>query len=418
MINFGYACLGLGIVDTQIKSCRMHTSTPELLHKIIAHNLQVLMRLIQYNKNNGIHLFRITSDLIPFGSSPINSLNWQYEFSNIFEELGEAIRNASLRVSMHPGQYTVINSPDDDVVRRAIADLKYHEQVLNLLKTDSTNKIILHVGGAYADKRTAIDRFFKSWVHLSYEIRSRIALENDERIYNISDVLNIAYHLGIPAVFDTLHHAINPPKENLSETEWILKCAETWKLSDGRQEIHYSQQDSYKRQGAHSKSIYLEPFLKFHETIRNTDLDIMLEVKDKNLSTIKCNLLVSDKNSISLLEREWAKYKYTVLEHSPSAYQAIRVLLRDKKTYPAKEFYIILEHALDTPLEIKNVVNALLHVWGYFKNVAQTKEKQSFFSSLDKYKKDTLKLKTIKNQLYRLAEKYEKRYLLESYYFL
>ena len=417
MTNFGYACLALGVVDTQMKSCTMRTATPERLREIIEHNLQVLMRLVQYNKANHIHLFRISSDLIPFGSSPVNTLRWQEEFADEFKKIGKAIADAGMRVSMHPGQYTVINSPDDDVVNRAIADLEYHQQILNLLGTDSTSKIILHVGGAYGDKLSAIHRFYRNWNRLNDSVRSRIALENDERIYNIVDVLKIVGQLGIPAVFDTLHHSINFPKENVSEANWILQCAKTWGKLDGRQKIHYSQQSSAGKPGAHSKTIYTEQFLKFYQTVRHLDLDIMLEVKDKNLSTIKCSLMASETNNVSALEREWAKYKYSVLEHSPSGYLAIRSLLKDKGAYPAEQFYSILDQAMDEPLETNNAVNALLHVWGYFKSVAQPDEKKRFLSNLDKYKNNTLKLTIVKNQLYKLANKYEEKYLLKSYYF-
>ncbi len=418
MVNFGYACLALGVANTQMRSCIMRTATPERLQEIIAHNLQVLMQLVQYNKENNIHLFRISSDLIPFGSSHVNTLRWQEEFADTFEEIGKAIADASLRVSMHPGQYTVINSPDEDVVNRAIADLEYHEQVLRLLKTDSTSKIILHVGGSYGDKAAASERFCRNWVRLSDSVRSRVVLENDERIYNIADVLNIAQHLRIPTIFDALHHSINLPNESHSQEYWILQCAKTWKASDGRQKIHYSQQSSDGKSGAHSKSIYVEEFLRFYETVRHMDLDMMLEVKDKNLSAVKCGMIVADANNISSLEQEWAKYKYSVLEHSPSAYLAIRALLKDKRAYPAKQFYNILEQAMDEPLETNNAVNALLHVWGYFKEIAQLDEKNRFFSALDKYKSSAAKVTTVKNQLYKLAKKYDKRYLLQSYYFL
>lgn len=417
MINFGYACLALGVVDTQMKSCTMRTATPERLREIITHNLQVLKRLVQYNQANHIHLFRISSDLIPFGSSPINTLPWQDEFADTFEEIGKVIAEADIRVSMHPGQYTVMNSPDEEVVNRAIADLNYHEQVLRLLNTGSTSKIILHVGGAYGDKPAAVDRFYQNWNRLDDSVRSRVVLENDERIYHIADVLNIATHLGVPAVFDTLHHSIHFPKENKSEADWILQCAKTWGKQDGRQKIHYSQQSSAGKPGAHSKTIYTEQFLPFYQTVRHLDLDIMLEVKDKNLSAIKCGLIASDTHNISFLEQEWAKYKYSVLEHSPNAYLAIRSLLKDKHAYPAKQFYGILEQALDEPLEMSNAVNALLHVWGYFKSVAQPEEKKRFFSSLDKYKNSAATLAMVKNQLYKLAKKHEEQYLLASYYF-
>lgn len=418
MINFGYACLAPGVAGTQMRSCTMRTATAERLRDVIAHNLQALMRLVQYNKGNNIHLFRISSDLIPFGSSPINTLQWQEEFADTFEKIGNAIADAALRVSMHPGQYTVLNSPDADVVNRAIADLEYHEQVLHLLKTDSTSKIILHVGGAYGDKAAASERFCRNWGRLSDRVRSRIVLENDERFYSIAEVLNIAQRLGIPAVFDSLHHSINPPEENCSPADWIWQCAKTWNQSDGRQKIHYSQQSADRKPGAHSKTIYAEEFLQFYETVRDMDLDIMLEVKDKNLSAIKCGLIVSDSSCISRLEGEWAKYKYSVLERSPKAYQRIRELLKDKNEFPARQFYSILEQAIDEPIEKNNAVNALLHVWGYFKEVAQPDEKKRFFSALDRYKSGTAKVDSVKNQLLKLAQKYNERYILQSYYFL
>lgn len=418
MINFGYACLALGVADTQMKSCTMRTITPERLREIIIHNLRALMQLVQYNKEHNILLFRISSDLIPFGSSTVNTLQWQEEFADEFEKIGKAIADAGMRISMHPGQYTVMNSPDENVVNRAIADLEYHEQVLRLLKADSTSKIILHVGGAYGDKAAASKRFCRNWERLSDRVRSRIVLENDERIYTIFDVLNIVEQLGIPAVFDTLHHSIHLPSEGGAVTDWILQCKKTWKLSDGRQKIHYSQQSLYGKPGAHSKTIYVEEFLRFCKEIYNSDLDVMLEVKDKNLSAVKCGLMVSDTNNVSCLEREWAKYKYSVLEHSPSAYLTIRALLKDKYAYPAVQFYSILEQALDQPLETNNAVNALLRVWGYFKKVAKPDEKKHFFSALDKYKNNTAKLTTVKNQLYKLSKKYDAQYLLQSYYFL
>lgn len=418
MINFGYACLAQGAPWAQMKSCIMRSATADRLRDIIAHNLEALKQLIQYNKENNIHLFRISSDLIPFGSSPVNILQWQEMFADTFAEIADAIADASLRVSMHPGQYTVINSPNIDVVNRAIADLEYHEKVLHLLKRDSTSKLILHIGGVYGDKKAASERFCYNWHQLSDRVKSRIVLENDERFYNISDVFNIAEHLGIPVVFDSLHHSINPPEGSGSFDYWILKCAKTWKQSDGRQKIHYSQQKNDGKLGAHSKTIYSEEFLRFYQTISNMDLDMMLEVKDKNLSAIKCGIIASDAKRICLLEREWAKYKYCVLEHSPRAYQEIRQLLKNKKEFPVMQFYSILEQAMNEPIETEKAVNALFHVWGYFKDVANPNENKRFFSQLARYKSGTIKIDSIKNQLLKLAKEYNEQYILQSYFFL
>ncbi len=70
--------------------------------------------------------------------------------------------------------------------------------------------------------------------------------------------------------------------------DWINECKKTWKEKDGFQKIHYSQQDPLKRTGSHSNTIKIDEFLDFYESLGRKDIDIMLEVKDKNLSALKC----------------------------------------------------------------------------------------------------------------------------------
>ncbi|MDD4543935.1 MAG: hypothetical protein PHY13_09225, partial [Clostridia bacterium] len=109
-MKIGYACLTVAVADTDMKSCIAKNATNENLKSIISNNLQSLLNMLIYNVKNDIKLLRISSDLIPFGSSSINKLEWQHIFKNEFEQIGEYIRNNELRVSMHPGQYTVLNS--------------------------------------------------------------------------------------------------------------------------------------------------------------------------------------------------------------------------------------------------------------------------------------------------------------------
>jgi len=303
-IRFGYACLALGVPGSELRSCTARTATAQRLREVTAHNLNALGLLVDYNAENSIRLFRISSNLIPFGSSPLNFLPWWEEFSDVFAALGERIARTSLRVSMHPGQYTVLNSPDEEVVRRAVADLDYHERVLRLLNTDESSKLILHLGGAYGDKPVSCDRFCRNWERLSDSVRHRVVLENDDRSYHIADVLRVAGRLGIPAVFDCLHHAINPPEVGGTPGFWIGECAKTWHPWDGRQKIHYSQQNPGGKPGAHSQTISLEDFLPFYESIRNRDLDVMLEVKDKNLSAVKCMAAASGFSTLPSPELE------------------------------------------------------------------------------------------------------------------
>lgn len=85
-----------------------------------------------------------------------------------------------IRVSMHPGQYTVLNSPNDDVVKRAIEDLNYHVKVLDNFGVGENHKIILHIGGVYNDKEQAINRFADNYKRLNDQVRERLVIENDE----------------------------------------------------------------------------------------------------------------------------------------------------------------------------------------------------------------------------------------------
>jgi len=144
----------------------------------------------------------------------------------------------------------------------------------------------------------------------------------------------------------------------------------------------------------------------------------MLEVKDKNLSAVKCINSVSPNKNIKVLELEWSRYKYKVLESSPSDYVEIRKLLQNKKVYPAIPFYNLLEQALQKECNVGNCINAALHVWGYFKEIASEKEKGSFLKSIKNYEQGEISLKAIKNLLWKMTVKYQQPYLLDSYYFV
>ncbi|HPB16132.1 MAG TPA: UV DNA damage repair endonuclease UvsE [Clostridia bacterium] len=421
-MKIGYACLTVSVPGTDIRGCIAKNANNENLYDIISMNLDSLMNILIYNVKNGIRLFRISSDLIPFSSSVINKLEWQKIFKSRFFEIGEYIRNNQLRVSMHPGQYTVLNSLNEDVAKRAVDDLLYHCDVLDLMECDNSCKIILHIGGAYDNKQKAIERFKENYIKLDARIKKRLIIENDDRIFNISEVLDIANQLKIPVVYDNLHNYANPYDESITDLQWIKQCSSTWTKMDGNQKIHYSEQDKGKKAGSHSQTISLSEFLHFYQNISSSDADIMLEVKDKNISAVKCINAVSDKRKISALEDEWARYKYSVLEKSHKHYLEIRNLIKDKNSYPVMEFYSLIEEALKMQGSVNSSINAFEHVWGYFKDKADDKEKKKIQALIENYKSgtsvnienDSIKVKSF---LMKLSEKYNEAYLLNSYYF-
>jgi len=417
-VNIGYACLVLGVRNTEMKSCMLKNASEERLLEIIRYNLDSLENIVDYNIKNDILLFRISSDLIPFGSSPVNRLDWDEIFADKFRSIGRKIKNSGMRVSMHPGQYTVLNSPHTVIVEKAMEDLNYHRRVLDALQTGPENKIILHIGGMYSDKREALKRFAQNFTSLDQEVRDRLVVENDHKVFNIHDVLEIGTTLNIPVVFDNLHNEVNPYPGDISEKYWISQCRATWRSRDGSQKLHYSQQDPVKRPGSHSGTIAISSFMEFCSRLEEQDVDMMLEVKDKNISAIKCINAVSRDKKIKYLELEWSRYKYSVLENSPAIYLEIRKLLNNKQDYPVIRFYNLIEEAMKTEKNKGNSVNAMQHVWGYFKDSASDTEKKRFLKLLQDLEKGQAASAAVRSYLCRMALKYDEKYLLDSYYFI
>ena len=415
MINIGYACLTVGLHNVSYKTCLKKNATYGNLVKIIEHNLTSLENAIDYNILNNIKLFRISSEIIPFGSSEINTVKWWDIFNQKLTDIGNKINNNNIRVSMHPGQYCVLNSPNPEIVRRSIDELKYHTRFLNFLNTNKKHKIVLHIGGIYNDKYSATNRFIDNYNKLSQDIKDRLVIENDDRLYTINDIFKIHKKTNIPIVFDNLHHEINH-QELKNNLYWIEKCIKTWNKDDGCAKVHYSQQSKNKKRGSHSETIDINVFNNFYSSVKALDLDIMLEVKDKNISAVKCinTFLLSD---IKLLEKEWQKYKYNVLEKSKIKYIAIKKILNNKEEYSPKKFYNLLDDTLNLRENKKNAINALNHVWEYFDKISTDKEKEKFLKYLSDYKNKKINLLKIKRYLYKLSVTYNVKYLLNSYYF-
>src|SRR5699024_45506 len=151
--------------------------------------------------------------------------------------------------------YTVLNSPDKDVVSRAVEDLNYHTRFLDSLGVGPAHKIILHIGGVYQEKENAMERFVKSYqTLLSDAVKRRLVIENDDRSYTVSEVLMISQATGAPVIYDNLHNAINTSDITKDDAYWIELTRKTWRSEDGRQKIHYSQQSPMNRIGAHTQT--------------------------------------------------------------------------------------------------------------------------------------------------------------------
>jgi len=250
-----------------------------------ANNLNCLLQMLRFNVDHDILFFRITSDLIPLASHPICQFDWPTYFRDKLAEIGAYVRAHHIRISMHPGQFAVINSPVDDVFENTIKELRYHVKVLDAMGLDSTAKIQLHVGGVYGNKEGSIWRFVQRYDSLDEAIKRRLVIENDDRAYTVRDCLRIYAETGVPILVDVLHHELNSSGESIAQA--ITRLSRTWGEKAGILMVDYSSQKGGGSRGSHTDSIDLAHFERFLRETQPTDFDIMLEIKDKERSAFK-----------------------------------------------------------------------------------------------------------------------------------
>lgn len=290
-MKIGYPCLNKSLQCTSSSTFRLRSYSPDLLVEKVENNLNCLSKILKYNLENNIFFFRISSDLIPFASHPVCEVNWKQIFKNQFKKIGDFIKDNQIRISMHPDQFTLINSINCNIFKRSVAELKYHADILDLLGLDSSVKMQIHVGGVYGDKDKSIKRFIQRYKKLSLAIKKRLVIENDEKSYTTKDCLAINKKIKVPVLFDFYHHQLNNNHENLKNI--LKRCLDTWQVTDGLAMTDYSSCDQGRKKGSHAGSIDSRSFKKLLEDTKSYDFDIMLEIKDKEKSAAKAIRIAS-----------------------------------------------------------------------------------------------------------------------------
>jgi len=283
-MRIGYPCINRSIGCTPSRTFRLASYSDEHVRETVKGNLDCLRKILSYNVDHGMLFFRITSDLIPFASHPVCTFPWQKYFAEDFRLAGDYIRKHRFRISMHPDQFVLLNSPGREILERSISDLTYQAQVLDLLNLDVSAKLQIHVGGVYGDKTASMERFVNNYEHIDDSIKRRLVIENDERLYTVSDCLALNERTGIPVLFDVFHHSINNNGEKTRDL--LAPVTSTWKTHDGIPMVDYSSQQTGKRLGAHAESIDTKDFQDLLQSTIPYDIDIMLEIKDKEKSAL------------------------------------------------------------------------------------------------------------------------------------
>lgn len=289
-IRFGYVAIALAVPEGSPNKTTSLRSLQKIkepgnrisrLRRIMLENLATTLRILRYNAAHQIHLYRFTSKTVPFATHPIAE-GWDYiaDGDALWRQIGDYIRLHSMRASAHPDHYTLLNSPKPEVLTASLKDLDYHARVFDAMGFDPFPSLVLHVGGQYKDKTTALARFVESFAQLPDRLRLRIMLENDDKIFTAAEVLSLCENLHCPMVLDVHHHRCNNNGESL-EVLWPQITA-TW--SGGIPKVHVSSPRSDKDVRAHADNINPADVLPFLQLAAhfNQDFDIMVEAKQKD----------------------------------------------------------------------------------------------------------------------------------------
>ncbi len=270
-------------------------------------SLGYLGEIFAYLRRHDIRMYRMGSDLAPYVTHPdMPHFHSQIDESRAdLEHMGKLAKAQGLRLSFHPSQYIVLNSPNADLTRRSIADLEAQAKILDYMELGPEAIMVIHVGGAYGDRPTGCSNWVKTWKTLSEPVQRRLVLENDDIRFSAADVLSIHQHTGVKCVFDYQHHwCMNP--EGLPLVPTLEKSLETWP-SGVRPKIHFScartEMRELKRKNRKTglnetvlqppiwtgHADFNNPFetITFLRSIAHLETDIMLESKAKDLSLLR-----------------------------------------------------------------------------------------------------------------------------------
>lgn len=284
----GYACQNLTL-GTKVRTVRKANLTAAALRPVVADNLRSLEAMLRWNVRHGIRFFRVSSDLVPFGSLPEFPFDWAEVFAGELEAIRRFVEAERLRVTCHPGQYTVLNSPREDVVAASVRQLEHEARMLACIAPGGT--MTLHVGGVYGDREAALARFEANLPRLSDGARAMLALENDDTSWPLADVVALGERTGLPVIVDFFHHRLLP--SGATPDDGFLGLLERAMRTWGRRvpKLHLSSHRPGTRTG-HADFLDMADVDHLTETMalvgaEDAPYDLMLEAKHKEVACLE-----------------------------------------------------------------------------------------------------------------------------------
>ncbi|MDB5615063.1 MAG: UV-endonuclease UvdE [Devosia sp.] len=270
-------------------------------------SLGYLDAIFDHLVHHNINMYRMSSDLAPYATHPdMPSFHAMVRDSAAeLAAVGAKAKALDLRLSFHPSQFIVLNSPDPELVRKSIWDLASQAEMLDAMELGPEAVLVVHVGGVYDDKLAARARWVETWATLPEPVRRRLVLEHDDLRFSAADVIWISEQTGVRLIFDHQHFwCLNPERADMRDT--LKKILGTWP-DTVRPKVHFSSPRTELRQlirkdrktgksitvnaapvwTGHADFVNPFEFTSFMRTAVGLDFDVMLEAKSKDLALIR-----------------------------------------------------------------------------------------------------------------------------------
>lgn len=298
--RLGFAVLVLGQPGLKSSDTRRWQNQPHLRKSI-----EYLEAVFTYLEKQSIDMYRMSSDIAPYVTHPAMP-QFHHQVKEAKTELialGRKALRQGLRLSFHPSQYTILNSPDPELNRKSVLDIESQATILDTMGAGPEGCVVVHVGGVYGDKASAMDRWAASYQGLPEASKRRLVLENDDISYSAANVLELHARTGVPLVFDSHHFCCNNP-ERLDLADTARKFLASWPKGV-RPKTHVSsprtQMRELKRKNKQTRkneivalpplwtghADYVDPFAfidLMNRMPEGVEFDIMVEAKVKDLA--------------------------------------------------------------------------------------------------------------------------------------
>ena len=311
MRNYGYACINKTFSErpkkqrittnrTMIKRTFMEKGIG-YASELALQNVRDLYKILQWNLDNNIYFYRLSSDIIPWAS--------EYEMEELpdyglilaaCKKAGNFARQHNMRLTSHPGPFNKLASPKERVFQLTYSDLKVHGDLFDMIGLPRTPyaKLNIHVGAAYGDKPFALDNFCRNFERLPENVRTRLTVENDDKasLYCTEELYEGVYkRIGIPIVFDYHHHALHPG--NQTEQEALETALSTWPRMIVPV-VHYAESRSVEYDNPKIKPQAHSDYVVNAFNDYGHCMDVMIEAKHKELALLRYRDIINERMAV------------------------------------------------------------------------------------------------------------------------